>query len=187
MQAGRLLEHRGEHGVSAAVILMAYGSPDRLADVPAYYADIRGGRPIAPDKLEDLIARYRRRGIERDNPLNAMTEQTRAALERELGLPVFTGMRHWQPRIAEAVERAVAARVDRPGSRLMVEKDFPCAHPHTAEAKEPETERFAPTAAFLARKRDSAGADNADGVAKVHGPSTRRASARHVSADRPWR
>ena len=75
----------------------------------------------------------------------------------------------------------------RPGSRLMVEKDFPCAHPHTAEAKEPETERFAPTAAFLARKRDSAGADNADGVAKVHGPSTRRASARHVWADRPWR
>lgn len=98
--------------MSAAVILMAYGSPDRLADVPAYYADIRGGRPIAPDKLEDLIARYRRLGIERDNPLNAMTEQTRAALERGLGLPVFTGMRHWQPRIAEAVERAVAARVD---------------------------------------------------------------------------
>ena len=30
-----------------AVVLMAYGSPDRLEDVPAYYADIRGGRPIA--------------------------------------------------------------------------------------------------------------------------------------------
>ena len=30
------------------VVLMAYGSPERLADVPAYYADIRGGRPIAP-------------------------------------------------------------------------------------------------------------------------------------------
>ena len=98
--------------MSAAVILMAYGSPDRLADVPAYYADIRGGRPMAPDKLEDLIARYRRLGIEDDNPLNAITGQTRAALERELGLPVFTGMRHWQPRIAEAVEQAVVARVD---------------------------------------------------------------------------
>jgi ferrochelatase len=98
--------------VSAAVILMAYGSPERLSDVPAYYADIRGGRPMAPDKLEDLIARYRRLGIEDDNPLNAITGQTRAALEQELGLPVFTGMRHWQPRIAEAVELAVAARVD---------------------------------------------------------------------------
>jgi hypothetical protein len=36
--------------------------------------------------------------------------------------------------------------------RLLVEKDFPCAHPHTREAAEPETERFAPTDAFLARR-----------------------------------
>ena len=47
-----------------AVILMAYGSPDRLADVPAYYADIRGGRPIRPEQLDDLVARYRRSGID---------------------------------------------------------------------------------------------------------------------------
>ena len=47
-----------------AVVLMAYGSPDRIEDVPAYYADIRGGRPIAPEHLEDLVARYRALGIE---------------------------------------------------------------------------------------------------------------------------
>jgi ferrochelatase len=98
--------------VSAAVVLMAYGSPDRVEDVPAYYADIRGGRPIDPVHLEDLIARYRRLGIERSNPLNVITEATRAALEAELGLPVFTGMRHWQPRIAEAVEQALAGGAD---------------------------------------------------------------------------
>jgi protoporphyrin/coproporphyrin ferrochelatase len=94
--------------VSAAVVLMAYGSPETLADVPAYYADIRGGRPIAPEHLEDLEERYRQLGIEARNPLNAITEETRAALERELGIPVFTGMRHWQPRIAEAAERALS-------------------------------------------------------------------------------
>src|SRR5581483_4834089 len=82
--------------------------PDRVDDVPAYYADIRGGRPIAPEHLEDLVARYRRLGIEDGNPLNAITEQTRAALEQELGLPVFTGMKHWTPRIGEAAERALA-------------------------------------------------------------------------------
>lgn len=92
----------------AAVVLMAYGSPERLADVPAYYADIRGGRPIKPEHLEDLVERYRRLGIEDSNPLNEITEATRAALEAELGLPVFTGMRHWTPRIAEAVEHALA-------------------------------------------------------------------------------
>jgi ferrochelatase len=86
---------------------MAYGSPERLSDVPAYYADIRGGRPIAPENLADLVERYRRLGIEDSSPLNAITEQTRAALEDELGLPVFTGMKHWTPRIADAAEQAL--------------------------------------------------------------------------------
>ena len=44
-----------------------------------------------------------------------LTEETRAALERELGLPAYTGMRHWTPRIAEAVERALAG-----GARTIV-------------------------------------------------------------------
>jgi ferrochelatase len=92
-----------------AVVLMAYGSPDRLEDVPYYYADIRGGRPIHTDLLENLVERYRRLGIEQANPLNAITEDTRTALERELDVPVFTGMKHWQPRIAQAAEAAQAA------------------------------------------------------------------------------
>ena len=95
-----------------AVVLMAYGSPERLDDVPAYYADIRGGRPIAPDRLDDLVSRYRRLGIEDSSPLNAVTERTRAALERRLGIPVYTGMKHWTPHIADAVASARAAGAD---------------------------------------------------------------------------
>ena len=91
-----------------AVVLMAYGSPDRLEDVPAYYADIRGGRPIAPERLDELVERYRALGIEESNPLNEITEETRARLEGVLGVPVFTGMRHWTPRIADAAEQALA-------------------------------------------------------------------------------
>src|SRR2546429_3809976 len=91
---------------------MAYGSPERLTDVPAYYADIRGGRPIRPELLDDLVERYRLLGIEDGSPLNAITEETRAALERELGLPVFTGMKHWTPRIADAADRAAESGAD---------------------------------------------------------------------------
>ncbi len=94
-------------------MLMAYGSPERLADVPAYYADIRGGRPIRPELMDDLVERYRRLGIEDESPLNAITEETRAALESELGdIPVFTGMKHWTPRISAAADRAVASGAD---------------------------------------------------------------------------
>jgi ferrochelatase len=96
-----------------AVILMAYGSPERVADVPAYYSDIRGGRPIRQELLDDLVARYRSLGIEDSNPLNAITEATRAALQAELGLPVYTGMKHWTPRIADAADAALAAGADR--------------------------------------------------------------------------
>ncbi len=96
-----------------AVILMAYGSPERVADVPAYYSDIRGGRPISQENLDDLVARYRSLGIEDSNPLNAITEATRVALQDELGLPVFTGMKHWTPRIAEAVDAALAGGAQR--------------------------------------------------------------------------
>ena len=98
--------------MTAVVVLMAYGSPERLADVPAYYADIRGGRPISPELLDDLVGRYRRLGIEESSPLNAITEHTRAALARELGLPVLTGMKHWTPRIADAADAAVAGGAD---------------------------------------------------------------------------
>jgi ferrochelatase len=96
-----------------AVILMAYGSPERVADVPAYYSDIRGGRPIAQELLDDLVVRYRSLGIEDSNPLNAITEATRAALQEELGLPVYTGMKHWTPRIADAVDAALAGGAQR--------------------------------------------------------------------------
>jgi ferrochelatase len=92
---------------------MAYGSPERLSDVPAYYADIRGGRPIAPEHLADLVERYRRLGIEESSPLNAITEETRRALENELGLPVYTGMKHWTPHIADAAEAAIAGGAER--------------------------------------------------------------------------
>ena len=97
--------------MTTAVVLMAYGSPDRLEDVPAYYADIRGGRPVAPDLLDDLVERYRRLGIgdgSGPSPLNAVTEETRARLEDEVRLPVRTGMKHWRPRIPDAVEHVLA-------------------------------------------------------------------------------
>src|SRR5437870_5051065 len=108
-RSSRSTRSRPASKLSAAVVLMAYGSPERLADVPEYYRDIRGGRPIRPELLEDLVERYRRLGIEDGSPLNAITERTRAALERELGnVPVFTGMKHWTPRIADAAKRALA-------------------------------------------------------------------------------
>jgi ferrochelatase len=90
---------------------MAYGSPSLPEDVRPYLEDIRGGRPASDAAVEELAERYRRIGGR--SPLDDVTEAQRAALERELGVPVFVGMKHWQPRIAEAVESALSGGADR--------------------------------------------------------------------------
>jgi ferrochelatase len=96
--------------MNPAVVLMAYGSPSELSDIRAYLEDIRGGRPVSDEAVEELTERYRRIGGR--SPLDDVTEAQRAALERELELPVFVGMKHWRPRIAEAVDSAVACGAD---------------------------------------------------------------------------
>jgi ferrochelatase len=96
--------------VRSAVILMAYGSPPTADDVPDYLADIREGKRISPGAIEELQERYRRIGGR--SPLDEITERQRAALERELGVPVYAGMKHWQPRIAAAVDAALAEGAD---------------------------------------------------------------------------
>lgn len=88
-----------------AVVLMAYGSPSRAEDIRPYLEDIREGRPVSDEALEELTERYRRIGGR--SPLDEVTERQRAALEAELGLSVHLGMKHWSPRIAEAADRAV--------------------------------------------------------------------------------
>jgi ferrochelatase len=93
-----------------AVVLMAYGSPTELADIRAYLEDIRGGRPVSDEAVEELTERYRRIGGR--SPLDDVTEAQRAALEEELELPVYVGMKHWRPRIAEAAERTLAGGAD---------------------------------------------------------------------------
>jgi protoporphyrin/coproporphyrin ferrochelatase len=93
-----------------AVVLMAYGSPAEPDDIRPYLEDIRAGRRVSDEAVEELTERYRRIGGR--SPLDDVTEAQRAGLERELGLPVFVGMKHWQPRIAEAVDRALAGGAD---------------------------------------------------------------------------
>ncbi len=90
---------------------MAYGSPSRPEDVRPYLEDVRGGRPVSDEAVEELAERYRRIGGR--SPLDDVTEAQRTALERELGVPVFVGMKHWQPRIDEAVESALAGGATR--------------------------------------------------------------------------
>lgn len=99
-----------------AVLLMAYGSPDRLDQVEAYYTDIRRGNPPTPELLDELTGRYR--AIGGGSPLSRIVEAQRAALEVELAargrpLRVYAGMRHIEPKIGRIVEGMAADGVER--------------------------------------------------------------------------
>ena len=89
---------------------MAYGSPSRLEDVPAYFSDIRGGRSVQQEAVDVLVEKYRRLGL---SPLGEITEAQRAGLQRELGIPCYVGMKHWRPWIADTVERMLADGITR--------------------------------------------------------------------------
>jgi ferrochelatase len=102
-----------------AILLMAYGSPNRLEDVEPYFTDIRGGRTPSREAVEELTSHYRRVGV--PTPLLAVSMELGRELERLLNLnppddeiyTVHLGMKHWTPHIATAVEEIVESGADR--------------------------------------------------------------------------
>ncbi len=92
--------------MTAGVLLMAYGGPDSLADIPAYLSDVRGGRETPPALLDEITHRYALIGGR--SPLLEITRGAAARLQSELGLPVYVGMRHWRPYIRETVAQMAA-------------------------------------------------------------------------------
>jgi ferrochelatase len=96
--------------MTTAVLLMAYGGPDSLADIPAYLQDVRGGRPTPQPLVDEITHRYAQIGGR--SPLLEITRRAAARLGDELGLPVYVGMRHWRPYIRQAVAQMAADGVD---------------------------------------------------------------------------
>lgn len=96
-----------------AVLLMAYGTVSSMDDMAAYLLDIREGRPPSPELVGEMQRHYAAIG---GSPLLRLAEAQARALEAELArrgrpAPVFIGMRHWTPRIRDAVAAMKAAGV----------------------------------------------------------------------------
>jgi protoporphyrin/coproporphyrin ferrochelatase len=90
------------------VLVMAYGGPNSLEEIPGYLADIRSGRPTTPAVLEEISHNYERIGGR--SPLLEITRSQIAALGERLPeeFRTYLGMRHWEPWIEETVGQMVA-------------------------------------------------------------------------------
>ena len=106
----------GDTGRYDAVLLIAYGAPERPEDVRPYLAGILRGRPVPPGRLEEVAHHYDVFGGR--SPLAALTRRQAAALEEALRargrrLPAYVGMRNWTPYLHETLAEMRDAGVRR--------------------------------------------------------------------------
>jgi len=97
-------QQRGPVGV----LVMAHGAAKDIADIPRYYAHIRGSRPLNPAVEAELVERYQ--AIGGHSPLMEITASVARGLEQELvrrhgpdAYRVAYGFRHAEPYIRDAV------------------------------------------------------------------------------------
>lgn len=93
----------------SAVLLLAHGSPDSPADIPEFLKYVTGGRPLPETTLEEVRQRYSLIG---KSPLTEITMAQAAGAQRELGVPIYVGMRNWKPFIADVVRQMAADGVE---------------------------------------------------------------------------
>lgn len=106
---------------TVGVLLMTYGSPEHLADVPQYLRNVRGGRDMDPDEQHELEEEFTRRyDLIGGSPLVQRTKAQAAALESELNAQhaddpnaprfrVTIGMRFSEPTIPDGLRELRAA------------------------------------------------------------------------------
>jgi len=106
------------------VLIMAYGGPSALEEIPGYLADIRAGRPTTPAVLEEITDHYRVIGGR--SPLPEITKRQADAVMARLNPPGeptrfrgYVGMRHWAPWIEETVGRMIEDGITRAVSLVL--------------------------------------------------------------------
>ena len=87
-----------------AVLLLAHGSPDSVDQVPGFLLRVTGGRPLPQPVVDEVKHRY---GLIGRSPLTELTLKQAERLACEIGMPVYVGMRNWNPFIADAVNMMV--------------------------------------------------------------------------------
>lgn len=99
-----------------AILLIAFGGPEKMDEVRPFLANVLRGRPVPPQRLEAVVGHYAL--FNGHSPLKAITlrqaSALHAALAREgLDLPVYVGMRNWHPYLHETLDRMAADGVGR--------------------------------------------------------------------------
>lgn len=106
------------------LLVMAYGTPYKEADIEPYYTHIRHGRKPSPEALLDLTERYQ--AIGGISPLAKITEDQAYALQDKLNdvqedyeFQVYIGLKHIDPFIEDAVKQMADDGIKRAASIVL--------------------------------------------------------------------
>ena len=99
-----------------AVLVVAFGGPQGPADVRPFLANVLRGRRISPERLEEVVGHYEHFGGV--SPLTDITMRQARGLQSRLSargfdLPVYVGMRNWNPFLADTLRTMAADGVRR--------------------------------------------------------------------------
>ena len=89
-----------------AVLLIAFGGPDRMEDVRPFLANVLRGRTVRSERIEEVVHHYE--VFDGHSPLTELTRRQAQALQADLAahgprIPVYAGMRNWTPHLHEAL------------------------------------------------------------------------------------
>lgn len=99
-----------------AVLLISFGGPQGPDDIRPFLANVLRGRRIPADRIEEVAHHYELFGGV--SPITALTQQQADGLAGRLAaagapLPVYVGMRNWQPYLADTLADMSRAGVRR--------------------------------------------------------------------------
>ncbi|MEM0139530.1 MAG: ferrochelatase [Ferroplasma sp.] len=87
------------------VILLSYGSPEHIEDVPEYLKGIFNGKPVPESVLEENIKKYKMvNGTSPSNKIIASIKKKLQLLLKKYGdFEVIEAFKHWKPSIEEVM------------------------------------------------------------------------------------
>lgn len=96
------------------VLVMAYGGPNSLEEIPGYLADIRSGRTTPKRIMEEICNNYWQIGGK--SPLLEITRRQVAAIQAHFEpskFKFYLGMRHWAPWIEDTIREMLEDGISR--------------------------------------------------------------------------
>lgn len=105
-----------------AVLLLGYGGPEKPEDIRPFLELVAKGRPIPKKRLDEVAHHYELIGGR--SPINEYTFKQAKGLENRLAesgikIPVFVGMRNWDPFIPDTIKEMTARGVKKAVGMIM--------------------------------------------------------------------